>query len=784
MPSKRNLCLGLFAVLCSAVLCWACGTEPEGEQTEGSEVCSGDELTNVVDASDWATERAGIERYRYVANVPEGVARVELLDADRGLLDTMAVRQIYGAESTPDGTMEAVLGKASDDPLRLRTRGLEVSDRGYTVEMRLKRPGDPKTLEIRARFETVRCWEQGDSGGGPPCASGLALEEEGFTLPTCGLLLEERLRERRPPALERLSYAVLADQAASVPTVGGSRREGTTLLHRLQVREPDGLRDPETVRTWLQETGTDELVGTDRERLLTTAFLDRVWWRTLFRHVAHCDLQRLPRPPGTTGDTDESELRTETLSLCPGDHDSGSWGSGDDSSGGSVWGEPHIETFDGHSYDLQAAGEFVLFRAVEGEPLEVQGRFEPLENPEVPGCEDLSRNTAAATEVAGVRVTARIKPQWEVRIDGELVEDPSAVPELDDGAFVELGNRRVTVGWPGGETAEFSATGDDGTGSVTVRSDMPPSRRGQIRGIFGSFDGSTSNDLVLPDGTVLEQPASYETLYGKLAPAWEVRSESSLFDYPDGGSPSKFRDPTYPGEIVGVTDLPDDRVAEAESTCRERDVTDPHLLETCIIDVVCLDDSQAQASADTEPPLSSQAPGRTDLVTHGAIRRISPPETVAAEAPSDERTCEPPGPAIALFEERTRIEVGGDLEVGLGQPGAYGTDDNPDATIIDAGTAVASYQIVQSAPESADFPYYGRVRFARPIVGVLVDGSSVASTDGEYGYGETDYEATEFEGLRSDFDTLTIGPNRRTLEVLWRGEGSRRVRVLTEAPEP
>jgi hypothetical protein len=774
----RRICFS--GVLIALLVLTGCSVKPA---TEEAEACPEGQLTNALAASEWAKERADIVGYQYTADVAGGVADVDLLADGNEVVAQMRVRQLFGDDEEQDGVMEAVLDKDSDSPLRLVTWGEDVDEHGYTVRMRLERPEAP-TLHLTARFATVRCWLEEDPVIAPPCASDLPLDTPAFTLPSCGLIVDERIRTRQPPELTRLTYAVDSEEAAGEPAVGGAQRDGVRALHRLDVFDAAEAADPAVVDQWLAETGVDALVGTQAERLLTTAFLDRSWWRVLDEHVAHCDVEQLPRPDQRR---EQQSTRTETMTLCPGDQSNDDWGSSNDGSGSSVWGDPHLVTVDDHAYDLQAAGEFTLLEAHAGDPLVVQGRFEPLGDIDIEGCGDLSWNTAAATEVDGKRLSVRLYPQWEVRIDGTLVEGQEDVPELAEGASISIDDKRIAVDWPGGEHVEFLRRGSARAdrSSLTVEVSLPPERRGQVRGLLGQLDGDPKNDLVLPDGTTLEQPASFEDLYEVLAPAWRVRESNSLFDYADSEDANTFYDADHPSSPTNVEELPEQLVADAEQDCRDEGVSDAHLLAACVVDVVCLSDSdQAAASANAPVPSSSQPPGRHDLVVERAVRHTSAPEAVVAEAEPEPADCRPSSsPKIALFDEHAAVALSEDVDVDLSTDGVYTVDASMSSATISSGTEVASYTLARRTPSSPDQRYAGAVRFAEPIVGVIVDAAALAQTDDELGRPQTSYETDGFEGLRSDDDVITIDDDARTLDIVWTGGGAHRIRVLTQTPQ-
>lgn len=766
-----GLVLTLTAMGCSSS---SGNSEPTPEEVE-SQLCAADHLENTVDASDWARDRAGIAAYRYVADITGGVARVDLLDESEVVLATMAVRQLFGDAEERDGSFEAILDEEGDSPLRLLTRGEDVTRRGYDVKMRLE--DDSSSVHVDARFDTVRCWFEEDTPQAPACAGAFPLAEAGFVLPSCGAILDDRIRLRQPPELTELSYSVASDTNASV---GGSSQKGAQRFQTLDVFGDAGAAEAEDVSQWLQETGADAIVSTERARLLTTAFLDRSWWRTLDQHVAECDVRRA-RPGESESEDSEDDLQTERMTLCPGDQDNDAWAPSSSSSESSVWGDPHIVSLDGYSYDLQASGEFVLVEAIEGEPFTVQGRFEPIDEPAVPECGNLSWNTAGATEVAGTRVMARVAPLFEVFVDGARVGGPDDLPQLPEGASISFEGNGVTVEWPGGEVVTFVQRGSTlaDRPSLTIDVDLPAERAGQVQGLLGNFDGDPDNDLALPDGTVIVQPASFRELYEELAVAWRLDDQSSLFEYEEGEGPESFVIDGFPDAPVDVSLLPDDLAAQALQTCVDEGIEDRHLLDACIVDVVCLaDPGQAAASANVRPPVSSQPPGREDVVVDGDVRVVSAPDAISSDPRAAPEQCAPDiEPEMQLFTEVEAHTLDADVAVELLGSGTLNRGGTPASEPIEEGTVVTSYTLMRR-PADTEQSASGSVRFNRPILGVIVDSNE---TDEALGASATEYPSSAMPGVSSERDRISVSGAR--LDVFWTGDVSKRIRVLVDTSD-
>jgi hypothetical protein len=239
-------------------------------------------------------------------------------------------------------------------------------------------------------------------------------------------------------------------------------------------------------------------------------------------------------------------------------------------------GDPHLKTFDNLFYDFQAVGEFVLTRA-SGTDLEVQGRTSALG-----GMRTVSLFSAVAANVAGDRVGVYVTPGGlQIHIGGKAEVVPIGVRHLPKGGTVELfGDGRLEIRWPDGSALWVRVPGID---LISLSLELAEARRGQVEGLFGNFDGEPKGDLVVRSGTNIGEEPSFETLYRTFGNSWRVTRAGSLFDYGPGESTETFTDLTFPDKAVAAADLPNR--ATAEAVCRQAGVTEPKLLEGCILDV-------------------------------------------------------------------------------------------------------------------------------------------------------------------------------------------------------
>lgn len=208
---------------------------------------------------------------------------------------------------------------------------------------------------------------------------------------------------------------------------------------------------------------------------------------------------------------------------------------------GSSNGDPHLVTFDGLPYDVAALGEFVTARDPDG-GFEVQARH-------VPAGFEVAGITAVAIGDGEHRVTFTyddldsIDPAT-VRVDGEITDESEFVA---GSMSVRIDGEVVRAAWPDGTTAELSWTF-----GWFVSVSASAERASRLAGLLGAADGDFRNDLLMPDGAIVD-PADASTPDSEFAAAWAVDESTSLFDYAPGESPATFRTEYPEGDPVLVT---------------------------------------------------------------------------------------------------------------------------------------------------------------------------------------------------------------------------------------
>lgn len=273
---------------------------------------------------------------------------------------------------------------------------------------------------------------------------------------------------------------------------------------------------------------------------------------------------------------------------------------------GCITGDPHVLTFDGHRYDFQGAGEFVAV-IDDTDGLEIQIRTAPRGT-------RVSSITAVAARLDGQRLSFEVEEgAVAVRVDGRVITLP-----VDQGLALEGGG---VIGDVDGdivvETADGSRLAVAPSGSFAgLYVDLADERNGRLRGLLGDADGERDNDLVTAEGTDIGLDPEFEVLYGEFGNSWRVDDTTTLFDYRGGESTATYQILDFPDRPATLDDLTPEQRAFAERVCAEAGVTDPAILDDCLLDVgLTGDESYALAAAEAQSRL--QRDDRTVRVTGG-----------------------------------------------------------------------------------------------------------------------------------------------------------------------
>ncbi len=267
---------------------------------------------------------------------------------------------------------------------------------------------------------------------------------------------------------------------------------------------------------------------------------------------------------------------------------------------GRSYGDPHLSSFDKATYSFQTVGEFVVSKSSNNN-FEVQSRQSPQSN-------TFSLNTAIAMNVGGDRLCyyANEKPDnnfssW--RLEGQPLQLNGRTYFLPHGGTISLVGRYYTIAWPTGESVILESRSSEFS-FVNLTIQIFSCDQGNFEGLLGNANGIMEDDFsgrnnnrqrpayasfssfgnpMLQQASVAAEREYLNFLSRDFADDWRVTEQTSLFDYGIGQSTFTFTDRSFPKEHYTVSDLPNDKQANARKKCQEMGVSADEM-QGCIFD--------------------------------------------------------------------------------------------------------------------------------------------------------------------------------------------------------
>ncbi|GJM37726.1 MAG: hypothetical protein DHS20C19_10930 [Acidimicrobiales bacterium] len=339
--------------------------------------------------------------------------------------------------------------------------------------------------------------------------------------------------------------------------------------------------------------------------LLTLGSCERELARVrAMNHPIHADLDESLRDQGTNADApvpDRLDVPAGGYCLQPNPPSAKAAG---------TYGDVHITTFDGWSYDNQAAGEFLVF---DNGTATVQMRSAPW-----PGSDAVSVVTAVAARVDDHEIA--MHQDNRIWVDGvEPAIGRGETIAVGDAALLFTGAAWVIV-WPDG--TELRVSGGQRNVLPDAQSEFHPlmmlltTASEDVIGMLGSPDDDGRNDWVTRSGEQLDDDIrfDFENFYPTYIDTWRVSDDESLFHYEPGESTASFTVEGFPRVHYDIADLDPAAAAHAEAACLEGGIERADMLDGCILDVALTGDegfvydTYLAQTYTTPPPATSPDP--------------------------------------------------------------------------------------------------------------------------------------------------------------------------------
>ena len=258
---------------------------------------------------------------------------------------------------------------------------------------------------------------------------------------------------------------------------------------------------------------------------------------------------------------------------------------------GGGWGDPHLTSLDGLSFDVQSAGEFDLMHA-EAIDLTLQARFQPW---------NVNRDASVMTDIAftlnGFMV--EMGQGGALRVNGDpYTLTNSELLYFNNGSLIGRVGAKYVVIAPGVGNEGVVLTWVGNTLRVVASPGLETS------GLLGDHDGDPRDDLTTRDGETTNNVTS-GFLHGRFAESWRISQQDSLFTYGPGQSTETYTDREFPQGAVTLADFPADEVEDAFATCE--DVDEGSARDGCALDFLLTGSTQFldEALAATSAPVSA-----------------------------------------------------------------------------------------------------------------------------------------------------------------------------------
>ena len=211
-------------------------------------------------------------------------------------------------------------------------------------------------------------------------------------------------------------------------------------------------------------------------------------------------------------------------------------------------GDPHFNTLDGLEYTFNGVGEFTMATSP-AYNFTFQARMEKY------------RDTSASVYTAFVIQThnsSNIQLQRNILNQTLILIDDHSL-QLTEGIILKRIARGVTL-TIATDLSQVNVQFNNGVGlrvfifpeSMSFLFQLDESFRGSMKGLLGNFNGDTSDDLMLPNGSSIVSNSTLQQIHYQFGLEWMINENSSLFTYQTPFDYNTYSNPSFLPSFISL----------------------------------------------------------------------------------------------------------------------------------------------------------------------------------------------------------------------------------------
>jgi hypothetical protein len=202
---------------------------------------------------------------------------------------------------------------------------------------------------------------------------------------------------------------------------------------------------------------------------------------------------------------------------------------------GYLFGDPHFRTFDGLAYTFNGLGEYTFVDANASQiVLQVRTADASLANAATVEEDSVFKATVISAIAAQQKGQDRLQVEFNERFGVDVYVNCDRISFLEDSlqefdGFTVSHSLTKTANITFSSGVILSVTGENEI--LNIRLTMPASFKNLTKGLLGTWNDNTDDDLLTPQGPTVPSSSSEEYIYHNFGQKWSVEDAETIFCY-------------------------------------------------------------------------------------------------------------------------------------------------------------------------------------------------------------------------------------------------------------